>query len=294
MELSRLAPGIPSLDSLNLPNTVQGVITSRIDRLSPTQQLTLKVASVIGRVFAYATLNAIHPIEAERILLRSSLAVLEKLDITPLETPEPDLSYIFKHSITRDVAYNLMLFSQRRELHKSTAEWYEQNYAADLEPHYGLLAHHYALAEELVKTIFYLEKAGQQALLSGAYVEAASYFEEAMRIADRDAKALVIGSGQRARWERQLGDAYLGLGALAAQQGTLREISRTVGLAFPQGAYRPDRSPARSGGRYKAWRLARGSQVRACGRNPRSCSKPPTRMIAWLTCIITPRTGCIC
>jgi tetratricopeptide (TPR) repeat protein len=258
----RLAPGLTDLDSLNLPSTVQGVITSRIDRLSPTQQLTLKVASVIGRVFAYVTLYAVHPIEAERSLLRASLLVLEKLDITPLETPEPDLSYIFKHSITRDVAYNLMLFSQRQQLHKSTAEWYEQNYAADLEPHYGLLAHHYALAEDSLKAIFYLEKAGQQALLGGAYKEAANYFEQALGIADRGGKTIAISGGQRARWARQLGDAYLGLGALDRSRQHYEKSAEILGWPSPKNKIALiGRLLAQVG--IQAWRLLHGSQVRA-------------------------------
>ena len=228
----RLSLDISNLDALNLPNTVQGVITSRIDRLSPTQQLTLRVASVIGRVFAYSTLSAIHPVETDLPLLRSSLVALEKLNITPLETPEPDLAYIFKHSITRDVAYNLMLFAQRRQLHKSIAEWYEQIYALDLEPYYGLLAHHYSLAEKSSKALFYLEKAGEQTLLNGAYLEAADFFEEALRIADREHKDLKISSDQKARWERLLGEAYLGLGALDRSREHFEKAGPTIGLAL--------------------------------------------------------------
>ena len=51
---------------------------------------------------------------------------MERLDLTPCESPEPDLSYTFKHIITREVAYNLMLFSQRRALHDAVAAWYER------------------------------------------------------------------------------------------------------------------------------------------------------------------------
>lgn len=211
---SRLAPGMENLERLKLPETVQGVITSRIDRLAPVEQLTLKVASVIGRVFEYSTLNAIYPVEDERTLIRSSLLNLQQLDITPLETPDPDLAYIFKHSITREVAYNLMLFAQRRQLHKSVAEWYEAIHTTELEPYYGLLAHHYALAEEPVKATFYIEKAGLQALAGGAYVEAANYFEEAIRLAGLHHKTLRASKEQLASWEYQLAEAYFGLGRL--------------------------------------------------------------------------------
>ena len=231
---SLLAPGINSLESLDLPETVQGVILSRIDRLTPVQQLTLKVASVIGRVFEYTTLSAVYPIEAERALLRSSLITLEKLDITPLEAPDPELAYIFKHSITRDVAYDLMLFAQRRRLHKSTAEWYEQTHAKDLEPYYGLLAHHYALAEESPKAIHYLEKAGNHALSRGAYVEAVRFFEEADHISEQNRRDIHITSAQRARWEFQLGEAYMGLGALEDSRKHFEHAAALLGWSSPQ------------------------------------------------------------
>ena len=130
----RLAPHAVDFQSLGLPDTVQGVITSRIDRLTASQQLTLKVASVIGRIFEFETLHDIHPIETDKNHLADYLNGLARLDITRLETPEPDLSYIFKHIITQEVAYNMMLFSQRRELHRAVADWYEQTYAEDLSP----------------------------------------------------------------------------------------------------------------------------------------------------------------
>ena len=257
----RLAPGINNLELLDLPETVQGVITSRIDRLSPVQQLTLKVASVIGRVFEYTILNAVYPVEAERTMLRSSLVTLEKLDITPLESPDPELAYIFKHSITRDVAYDLMLFSQRRRLHKSTAEWYEQAHTSDLEPYYSLLAHHYTLAEESPKAIFYLEKAGDHALSGGAYVEAVDFFEEAVRIAEQDRKSINVTPAQRARWEYQLGEAYIGLGALDRSREHLEKSAELLGWPSPKRKSALLVSLLRQLG-IQAWRLIRDTLPR--------------------------------
>ena len=92
--------------TLTFPDNVQGVITSRIDRLTPQQQLTLKVASVIGRVFAFHILRDIYPLQAEPASLATDLATLQQLDITPLDRPPPDLAYVFKHIITREYAYH--------------------------------------------------------------------------------------------------------------------------------------------------------------------------------------------
>ncbi len=105
------------LHAIAFPDTVQGAIISRVDRLTSTQQLTLKVASVIGRIFPVRTLRAIYPVATDGTHFHTDLAALARLDITPIEAVEPDLSYIFKHAITQDVVYNLMLFAQRRQLH---------------------------------------------------------------------------------------------------------------------------------------------------------------------------------
>ncbi|HEU5217017.1 MAG TPA: AAA family ATPase, partial [Gemmatimonadales bacterium] len=76
------------------PDTLEGLITSRIDRLDPLDQRTAKVASVIGRIFPYRTLEAVFPIIEERPRLRGSLEHLERMDITPVHQPEPELAHI--------------------------------------------------------------------------------------------------------------------------------------------------------------------------------------------------------
>lgn len=181
----QVAPGAGDLRSLTFPDTVQGVIISRIDRLAPEQQLALKVASVIGRIFAFRILRDVHPVEADRGRLAEYLDTLEELDITPLETPAPELAYIFKHIITQEVAYNLMLFSQRRQLHRAVARWYEQTQAEDLAPSYQLLAFHWSKAEEDDRAAGYFEKAGDAAVYSGANVEGKAMYEQAIESLQR-------------------------------------------------------------------------------------------------------------
>jgi tetratricopeptide (TPR) repeat protein len=221
------------LGDVTLPTTVQGVITSRIDRLPPPEQLTLKVASVIGRVFAVRVLHGIYPVQADRTLLRPRLEHLEQKDFTRVETPEPDLAYLFKHVITQDVAYGLLLFAQRRSLHKAVAEWLERVQADELSPYYGLLAHHWDKAEVPSKTIDYLELAGDQALQTGAYHEAVDFYTYALELAASDSRA--TGILRTGRWERRLGEAYLGLGLLASKSREHFERSvRLLGWPAPR------------------------------------------------------------
>lgn len=176
---ANLAPDA-DLRTLSFPDSVQAAIVSRIDRLAPTQQLTLKVASVIGRVFPVRTLAAIYPISTSQTSLSADLQTLERLDITPLDAVEPDLAYSFKHAITQDVVYNLMLFAQRRQLHRAAAEWYEQTYADDLAWLYPLLAYHWNRAGVVERAIDYFERAGRHALAASAIREACTLFEQAL------------------------------------------------------------------------------------------------------------------
>jgi predicted ATPase/class 3 adenylate cyclase len=186
----RLAAGITDLHSLAFPDTLQGVITSRIDRLTPPQQLALKVASVIGRVFAFRILREVHPIKGDKPALPVYFETLERLDLTSLESPEPELAYIFKHVITQEVAYNLMAFSQRRQLHQAVAEWYERAHSGELAPFFTILAHHWRIVAEdqradpaiVSKAIEYLHKAGEQAVHRSANVEAISHLSMALEL----------------------------------------------------------------------------------------------------------------
>lgn len=212
----RLAAEIDDLHTLNFPDTLQGVITSRIDRLTPPQQLALKVASILGRVFAFQILRDVYPIEADKPYLADNLDTLERLDLTPLETPEPELTYIFKHIITQEVAYNLMAFAQRRQLHQIVAEWYERTYADELASFYPLLAHHWSKATEgqetepqlVMKTFDYLQKAGDASARIYANTEAITYYRHALDLI----KQVEIDTLSENGTHKQLSQLYTRLG----------------------------------------------------------------------------------
>ena len=213
---------------------MQGVVLTRIDRLAPPQQLTLKVASVIGRSFAHRLLADVHPIAADRPTLPGQLDRLQRRNLVLLEAPEPELAWMFKHVITRDVAYDLMLGAQRRALHRAIAEWYEQRHQAQLPRFYPLLAYHWTRSGVTAKAITYLSLAGEQALAGAAYREAALFLGDALAL---DQPAAPGGSREdrlrRARWERQLGEAYLGLGRTSDGRTHLSRALELLGAPLP-------------------------------------------------------------
>jgi class 3 adenylate cyclase/tetratricopeptide (TPR) repeat protein len=167
-----------------LPETIEGLVLARIDRLTPEQQLLLKVAAVIGRSFGEAPLHATVRRYAaiERNALVLYLEGLERADLTLLETIEPELTYAFKHIITHDVAYETMLFGQRAEIHRAVAAWYEAAFAGRLEPYYPLLARHCRLAGDPEREAHYARLAGEQAAAMFANEDAVAYLARALEL----------------------------------------------------------------------------------------------------------------
>ncbi len=208
-----LVEGEQGLETLNLPDTLHGVVTSRLDRLAPPEQLTVKVASVIGRHFPYRTLQAVYPLEPDRPRLRDHLGAALRTQIIEVEIPEPELTYLFRSAVAREAAYQLLLFYQREQLHRAIAEWREASEKEIAPPAYGALAYHWRNAREPERAVHYLEQAGRFAIGSGAYQEAIGFFREALEL-DK-AHLLATPAPRRAAWERRLGEAYLGLGRLA-------------------------------------------------------------------------------
>jgi class 3 adenylate cyclase/tetratricopeptide (TPR) repeat protein len=168
------------LEALDFPSTIQGVITSRIDLLPPLHQSTVKVASVIGRIFAYRVLHNVYPDPREVGRVRECLDELNRLDITPQEAPEPNLAYIFRQYVTQDVVYNLMTFQQRRQLHRNVALLYEREGAGDPARQDPLLGHHWSLAGENDKAVHYYARAGESAFRDYANQEAITLLTRAL------------------------------------------------------------------------------------------------------------------
>lgn len=225
---------IPSseLATMSFPDSLQGVITSRIDRLPEESQLLLKVASVIGRVFSLDVLSAVNPVTDDSSRLEQEISELERADLTKPERPKPDLAWIFKHALIQDTAYNLLVFKQRHALHKAVADWYEATFASSLSSYYPVLAHHYSLAEVPEKTLEYLDLAGTRALRTGASAEAASFFERALDLDDRVKKADVL---RQARWHRSLGLAQYALGRKYEARASMLKTMALAGRPLASG-----------------------------------------------------------
>jgi tetratricopeptide (TPR) repeat protein len=176
--------GLGNPQALDLPASLQSLILSRIDQLSTRQQLTLKVASIIGRMFRFDHLQGYYPTLGRPEEIKGDLELLSQLDLTPLEAPEPELAYLFKHIVTREVAYESLAYTTRAALHEQFACYLETTQAAQQgEALLDLLAYHYDQSDNLPKRREYLRQAGAAAAARYANVEAVDYLSRALALA---------------------------------------------------------------------------------------------------------------
>lgn len=256
----RWAAGNLNQASIALPDTLEGIITSRIDRLPAADQMALKVASVIGRIFELRTLDDIHPVPENRSTLPESLDRLARNDLTPVHAREPEPAYIFKHAIAQEVSYSLLVLAQRRLLHEELARWIEERHSGNLTPHLAVLAHHWSRAASVPQAVHYLERAADHALGQFASVEVVRLLESALELAPPGSPE---HSRERlARWHRQLARAQYQLGRLPACDLHTRASLAATGRPLPESLPRLALSLAGAVLRQVAHRLAGGRVVR--------------------------------
>lgn len=162
------------VQSLELPSSLHVLILSRIDQLMESQKITLKTASIIGRLFNLDWLLGYYPQLGEADQVKADLAELCRLDLTPLDTPEPNLAYIFKHIVTHQVAYESMAYDMRLRLHEQLARFIE---ARGADRYLDLLAFHYGSSENILKQQEYFQKAGDAARAVYNNDAALAYYE---------------------------------------------------------------------------------------------------------------------
>lgn len=127
----RITSTARNLDAVDFPDSVQGVIASRIDTLPAAHQLALKVASVLGTTFDAAVLEDIHPVAADRDDLDAILRHLIDVNLLVCADAASGATHSFRHALTRDVAYGMLLRNQRIEMHRAAVRRYERRAAGD-------------------------------------------------------------------------------------------------------------------------------------------------------------------
>lgn len=221
-----VAPGDPAAaTSLELPTSLHSLVMSRMDQLTESQRMTLKLASVVGRVFQVRTLLGANP-ALERRAVETDLEDLARLELTPRERPEPDLAYAFKHVVTQEVAYETLPFAMRARLHNDIGLHLERAGIEQLD----LLAFHFDRSGNEAKQRVYLLKAGESAQSRYANAAAIEYFRKVLPLlpaAEQIEVRLRLGQVLElvGRWS-EAGDEYAGALAAAMNLGEPRTEAR--------------------------------------------------------------------
>ena len=162
---------------LHVPDTVQGVLMARIDRLPEEPKVLLQTASVLGREFSLRLLRAIWD---KPETFEDGLMGLRQLEFLYERIGSEGILYVFRHALTQDVAYDSLLTSRRRALHAEAGQALETLYAGRLDEVYDLLAYHYARTDLADKAVMYLARFAEKAAHSYAHAEAATALQEAI------------------------------------------------------------------------------------------------------------------
>jgi tetratricopeptide (TPR) repeat protein len=218
-----------SIETLQLPDTVQGVVIARVDRLAEEVKEVLRTASVVGRSFLYRLLREVTKLDRE---LDKELVTLQEIDLIREKQQQPELEYIFKHALAQEAVYESILLETRHHLHRSVAETIEALFRERLDEFYGLLAYHYARAEAPEQALEYLLKAGDSASQVAADAEALTYYRQALAAYEQ-----AFGKNwdplQRATLERKMGEALFRRGEHTQAQERLKQALTYLGRPLP-------------------------------------------------------------
>jgi len=169
---------VREIDKISVPDTLNAVITTRLDQLEEDSRSVAQTASVIGRQFPYAILESVH---ALRDPLDHSLTDLQQRELIREKSRIPQRLYMFKHSLTQETVYNTLLLKRRQELHTSVATYLEQNEPSRVNE----IARHYLDARKPAKALPYLVEAGKRAAHAYSTEEAIQFFSKAIELIER-------------------------------------------------------------------------------------------------------------
>ena len=169
------------ISEVKIPDNLQALLISRIDRLEAEARRTLQLAAVIGRSFYYRVLEQVSD---EAIALDRQLSTLQRVDLIHEASRVPDVEYMFRHELTRQAAYDSILRRRRPEFHQKVAEAIEELFSDRLEEEAHCLAYHFGLTNDSEKAMRYSVLAGDAAARLYANDEAVKHYTTALKLAE--------------------------------------------------------------------------------------------------------------
>jgi class 3 adenylate cyclase/tetratricopeptide (TPR) repeat protein len=184
------------LPPLSIPATLQDSLMARLDRLASLKE-TAQLGAVLGREFSYELIREVSPLEENQ--LRVGLEALAAAELLYQRGVPPNATYLFKHALVQDTAYQSLLKSKRLQYHVQVALAFVDHFADIADHNPELVAHHYTEAGLAELAIPYWQSAGRIAAQRSANVEAIRHFTAAIGLirtlpesAERDQQELEV------------------------------------------------------------------------------------------------------
>jgi len=168
-----------SFSTFAIPATLHDSLMARLDRLV-TAKAVAQYAAVIGRQFAYDLLSMVSQLDAAT--LQRELGRLVEAEIVYQRGLPPQSTYVFKHALIQDTAYESLLKSTRQQYHQRIAQVLEAQFPETAEAEPELLAHHCTEAGLIAQAVGYWQKAGQSAVQRSAHAEAIVHLRQGLEL----------------------------------------------------------------------------------------------------------------
>jgi predicted ATPase len=167
------------LPPLAIPTTLHDSLMARLDRLATVKSLA-QLGATLGREFTYAVLHAVSP--WDEAPLRRGLHQLVEAEFLYQQGLPPQATYLFKHALIQDAAYQSLLKSTRQQYHQRIAQVLEERFADIVDTQPELLAQHFTEAGQHARAIPYWQRAGERALQRSANLEAISHLTKGLEV----------------------------------------------------------------------------------------------------------------
>jgi class 3 adenylate cyclase/tetratricopeptide (TPR) repeat protein len=150
-----------NIQELSIPTTIQDVIMARVDSLPDGAKRTLQISSAIDREFRYDLIKRVANLSDHELL--AHLSALKDSELLYERGIFPQTTYVFKHALTREVVYESILTTKRKNLHEEIGNAIEDLHKGNLYEHYEVLTEHYSQADNYHKASEYSKLAGKKA-----------------------------------------------------------------------------------------------------------------------------------
>jgi class 3 adenylate cyclase/tetratricopeptide (TPR) repeat protein len=236
---------VESLDDIDIPDNLQSLLVSSIDRLEEQTRRTLQLAAVIGRSFYYRVLVALSEFVGDSTgELDRELNKLQRINMIQEAARLPEPEYMFRNPLTKEVAYETILLKQRRLFHQRVGEAIENLYPDRLEEFAPILGYHFAEAQQYDRAMEYYIQAADQAYRLYANSEAATYYTRALEtarqqdVSDEKFKYLYTRRGRALELNSQFTEALKNYEQMEAQAHEREAASLELESLVLQGTIR--------------------------------------------------------